>query len=143
MPETLTVITRIDEHGRMPKSRREEIATHLTLFAGGMMKATFGPVTRSDSQNRYWHGFVVRPIRETMLAAGLGPISHDALHAYFRDLYLEPTIETVNGVEKMIRPSTTKLSTTDFHYFCEAVKTDELVLRLGVVFPEPEESYAT
>ena len=141
MPKALTIKTQVDDDGHLPKEVRENIATYLTLFAGGDVQVTIGKPKRTISQNAHYHGFVIRPIHQKMIEVGLGPISHEALHCYFRDKYLSVTVEEVFGVEQVIQPSTTRLDSTEFHYFVEAIKNDEIVRQLGVVFPEPIGQY--
>jgi len=138
VPRKLTITTRLNDDARTTREVRRQIKEHMQFFKGKRVHIEIGPPSRSLDANAYYHGVIITNIHAAIISAGLGPVSHDALHAFFRDKYLPATVEQVFGEDKVMRPSTAKLNSTDFHYYVESIKTDEIVRQLDVHFPPPE-----
>jgi len=155
VPRALEFICTVSEDAKLPKKYIGWIRDHLKLFAGEEVAFKIGKPVRSLRANSFYHAAIIEPVRLAMLEAGLGaifmpdgstkPISHDAVHAYFRDKYLAPTTAVVFGNDVTVRATTTKLDSTEFHWFIEQIKMDEDVRELAVYFddvPSDLQSYS-
>jgi len=140
-------VTDVSEDGRLPKSRRDQIAGHLQLFAGGPVRIQIGRPKRSSRANRFYWRCVIGVVHEAMIDAGIGfmetndgiqMVTAEALHTLFKYKYLEPQTAVLFGDDVTLPPTTTTLDSTSFHYFIEQIKNDPQVRQLGVHFPEPD-----
>jgi len=83
--------------------------------------------TRSSQQNRlYWEllGLVSKETGN----------DKDDLHSFCVEKFLLPRIVTLNGIEKEVKATTTKLNTADFSYYFEQVQAF-FAVNLGIVLP--------
>lgn len=88
---------------------------------------------RSDNQNRYYWGVVVK-----MLCEELG-YSDEEMHEVLKQRFLMREKVQVAGVEYAIYGNTSSLSTTDFEDFLSKVRAWASI-DLGVFIPEPNEA---
>ena len=137
MPHALKFRTTVQEGGRLPKYRQKSIRSYLELCEGQEIEIRLGKPKRTTKANAfYWVG-VIAPIQAAAAEAGEA-VSAQALHEYFKAKYLPPATVGFCGDEVLIPPTTTQLDSTQFYDFIESVRTDDVVLQLGVVFDEPE-----
>lgn len=130
MPEPLILRSRVGQSGRLKSERvRRELRDYLRLYEGREVVIEVGPPKRTLTQNRYYWGFVIRPIVRAMREAGI-EASSAAVHAYFKEKFLHVEQEIVFGKRTVIEPTTTTLSTTEFDDYCEQIKNSGEVLHL-------------
>lgn len=150
MPKAMSFISRVDDHGHLPEHRREQIATYLTLFAGGEVQIKIGKPTRTNRANRYYWSCVIGPIHEAMIDAGVGfmetndgikMVTAEILHDVFKQKYLPVRTAVVFGKDVTLPPTTTELDQTEFSDYIERIKTDPQVRQLSPHFPEPENTF--
>ena len=83
--------------------------------------------TRSSQQNRlYWEllGLVSKETGN----------DKDDLHSFCVEKFLLPRVVTLNGIEKEVKATTTKLNTADFAEYFEQVQAF-FAVNLGIVLP--------
>ena len=150
MPRKITITTTVDEGGRLPKTRAEQIRGHLKLFAGSDVQITIGKPKRSTRANRYYWSCIIGAIHEAMIEAGVAfmetnegirMVTSEALHELFKERYLQPQPVVLFGDDVTLRPTTTTLDSTQFSDYIESIKTDPQVRQLSVHFPEPEDTF--
>ena len=139
MPRRLELIVSVDEDGNLPKMTRVHIGMYLSLYAGGEVQINLGPKKRSTRANSFYWRNIISPIRMALLESGQAH-SAEAIHEVFKRRYLDVTAETLFG-EEVARYTTTRLDSTEFYFYLEAIRTDEDVIALGVVFPEEETAF--
>ena len=151
MPTKETTTFRIDEAGKVqPRSRAEWLLKTwlprtLDLFSDGRVEIIVRRPTRSLGQNRYYWGYVIRPIRKALADAGY-TLSDKALHEHFKEVFLgvESSYEYVDKKTGEVHEvtetrSTTELDSTQFDRYVERIRHSELVRQLGVYLPRPDD----
>lgn len=136
MPRRFELLAQVDDDGRLARSIRVQIESYLGLYAGGEVAITLGPKKRSTAANRFYWSCIISPIRLALLESGQAH-SAEVIHEHFKRRYLDVTTEELFGYE-YARYTTTKLDSTQFHYYIEAIKHDEDVIALAVVFPDDD-----
>jgi len=91
-----------------------------------------GTGTRSDQQNRYYHGVVVR-----IIANECG-YDTETVHTYLRNMFLLVKKESFCGHEIAISRSTTGLTTAEFEDYTKQIR-EWASEKLGINIPLPNE----
>lgn len=152
MPRKITITTTVDDSGRLPKSRSDQIRNHLQLFAGSEIQITIGKPKRSTRANRWYWKCCIGRIHEAMIDAGVSfmetnngikMVTAEALHTYFKHKYLPVQAVVLFGEDVTLPPTTTTLDSTDFSDYIERIKTDSMVRQLSVHFEEPGDEWRT
>lgn len=144
MPKKVQKTFRVTDEGALrPRSKARWLREQIQLFGGGKVVITMERPTRSLAQNRFYWGYVIRPIRIAMLDAGI-EASSEAIHQHYKRKYLDPDIHemvdpTTGEVQSYRTYTTTNLSETDFHDYVELIKMDEAIRTLGAYIPDPGE----
>ncbi len=141
MPRRLELIAPVDADGKLPKATRVQIGMYLSLYAGGEVALTLGPKRRSTAANRFYWSCRIAPVRLALLESGQAH-SAEVIHEHFKRKYLDVTTEELFGRE-YARYTTTKMNETDFYYYMEAIRTDEDVIALAVVFPDDDPVFSS
>lgn len=90
--------------------------------------------TRSDLQNRYYWGVVLKYLSDET------GHTQEELHEIMKLRFLKPVAMIFNGVAYNIAPSTTKLNTGEFSTFIEQIR-DFASAELSCYIPSPDEYY--
>ena len=90
---------------------------------------------RSSKQNSYLWSGVYPAVRAHYKSEMLTDHIEEVWHEYFKDLFLEPKVSTVKGLQVSIYRSTTKLSASDFCDFIDQICAH--VADDGCVIPPP------
>jgi hypothetical protein len=145
MPEKRTHTIRLDDDGNVSQRDRflRWLGDSLELFADGRAVITIERPKRTLGQNRYYWGYIIRPIRRALRDAGYR-ITDEALHEHFKEMFLgvEGSYEYVDKETGEVHEitqgrSTTDLDQTQFDRYVEAIRTSELVRQLEVYLPRP------
>lgn len=154
MPQPLDITVSISMDGSLPQGVSRAVRDYLKLYAGGTVCIRISRPKRSTQANAYYWSQVIDPIWTAMLEAGVGqvetinpvtgestvsPLTQAAVHAYFKHKYLPVSLVQVGDVTVTREPTTTKLDSTQFSEYMDAIRTDELTLSLGVVFEDHDE----
>ena len=91
---------------------------------------------RSQEQNAYLWGVVYPTIQSAIQLSRGEHYSTDDLHEWFRDKFLPKKAITIKGETKVVRPSTTKLTTKEFGDYLDQVIM--FAAESGIVVPDPE-----
>ncbi|HYG66278.1 MAG TPA: hypothetical protein VD838_01415 [Anaeromyxobacteraceae bacterium] len=143
----------LDAEGRMPKTRATFLRRQMQLRAGKETRFCMGDPIRTGAQNRYYHGYLVRPTSLQLIDAGYmfervlptgetvpeSP-THGRVHDYFKAYGLGIGIVTVRGVDTIVPATTTELAVDEFLDYCERCRTSPLVEEAGIYLPEPGEA---
>lgn len=152
----LDITTFISEDGKIqdPGARRRLADVLSFRFAGRRARFRITEEKRTSAQNRFWWGAVVQTIFQAMLVTGsaqqvnaktgeITTITPQDIHDSLKGDYLPRRVVEVFGQEKVLAPTTTNLSVTEFSDFINAVENDERVRRLlayaGLEWPDPEQ----
>lgn len=140
MPHALTIRSEV-KGGRLSQRARRQIVGTLALYEGRDVEILIRTPKRSTQANAYLWAAVYPPIQAALAELGKA-LPCEALHEYFCRKYLPPAFRTLlNGEELVVRGKSSELGSTEFFDFVEAVRTDEMVLALGVVVDDPAPSY--
>jgi hypothetical protein len=141
MPRAITLRGTVDAEGRPSKALATRARDALRLYADGDVELVIRKPLRSLEANNYLWGVCYPLIQAGWSEAGKAyPV--DALHQYYAEKYLPPDFSVViNGETVVGRGRTSRLPSTEFYDFVEAIRTDETVLALGVVIPDPDPDY--
>ena len=137
MPRPLDIVTNVSDEGKINDTYRRIIAESLRMYAGSPVRLRLSPPRRSSRANAYYWAGIIQPIQVACADAGRA-VSGQALHEYFKQKYLPVETANVNGLDVVIPFSTSRLDSTSFSDFIESIRTDELVLELGVYFDDPQ-----
>ena len=138
MPRAFDHTVPVDSEGMLSRSFRQVVAGYLKLYAGGDVRVRFSKPIRSTKANSYYWGVVLEDVRMGMVDAGY---VRPAIwwHKEFKGRYLPMVTDvTFSGKETTHEPTTTKMDSTAFFEYVEAIKMDEEVLRAGIYIREPE-----
>ncbi len=140
MPQPIDTVIHVGEDGHLSSSARKMIADYIKQYAGGELWLRLSKPKRSSRANRWYWVAVIRPVRVALLDAGYTGITEDDVHRLFKGRYLG--VQTVDGDYGPItkEATTTKLDGSGFGDYIDRIRTDEMVLQLGVVIGEPDTS---
>lgn len=140
MPRALDISTTASEDGRLPKGVSRRIRDHLALFAGREVRIRISSPKRSTQANAYLWACVYPAIQQGLAESGTAA-SCEAIHEIMKSRYLPARVIEAMGESLVLPGSSADLDSTAFYSFVESIRTDEDVLALGVVIPDPEPSY--
>jgi len=135
MPKKIDWVCYVTPDGRLSRTKQEAFDRQIAMYADSNVRLQIGKPKRSSDANKYYW-YVIKTIQAAMAEAGYA-YSQKGLHKYFKEKYLSVEAEVVMGVSITHEPSTTRLDSTEFFYYVEAVKNDEAVLVLGINFDDP------
>ena len=86
-------------------------------------KITFGLYKgkHSAEQQGYYWGVVIPTIQAFIRESRGDDYSCDDIHEWYRDQFLPKRVVTIKGIEKVVRPSTSKLSVAEYSEYLELV----------------------
>ncbi len=135
MPTPLILRAEVRD-GHLSERARRQIANVLPLYEGKDVEVTIRPPKRSTRANALLWAGIYPPIQRALADSGRG-VSCEALHVHYAAKYLPPDFSVeIDGETVVGRGKTSKLDSTTFSDFIEAIKTDDMVLALGVVFED-------
>lgn len=147
MPRPLDITATV-ENGRLPDHTRQQIAAYLPLFEGREARVRISSPKRTTRANAFYWVAILDQVRRGLndagyafiqTASGPEPVTSEVLHEYFKARYLPTRTMVLMGKEIPLSPSTTKLDSTAFSDYIEAIKQDAYVLPLGIDFePVPD-----
>lgn len=143
MPRKQTAEFWLDENGQFrDRQAAKEFFAGLEMWAGKKVVIEYRSPPASNSARGYLHGVVIKTIREAMHEAGVTPLpSSKTLYEHFKAKYLPWKLVSVWGVEHWEPPSAADLDSTEFYWFVEAIRTDEIVTTLEIDIPDPDSQY--
>jgi hypothetical protein len=137
MPEKIDVIVPVKGR-KIDRDTARYLNESIGLFDEGELRILLERPTRTARANRYYWGAVLTPIRDRMQELGMQASTY-ALHTLFKRRYLTPRTEVVFGEDVTLEPTTTRLNQTEFFDYVEAIKNDEQVVALGIMFEDADE----
>lgn len=127
MPDRLVIHATVDASGRLDPFSSGQARHALKVRAGRKVKVTIEDPTRSTSANRYYWGFVIRPLRAALTAAGY-TLTDDEIHDWLARKHAGTVVViTPDGEEVRRRVSTAKMAADEFRAYIAAVETDPVV----------------
>jgi hypothetical protein len=131
--------------GRLPEREAKRIGAAIRKLDGKRIVVSIEEVkkTRSNQQNRYYWGCMVKLITDAFRDAG-NMVNAEDVHDFLKAEVgkLSQVLVTVDGEVFRGPGSTAKLTTTEFSNYIEAVKawaTDRLDLKI----PSPDEAFSS
>ena len=122
----------IPEDGKMKIRDRLRVARHIAaFFAGCKMVLILCAEKRTSAQNRYLFGQVIEPIKKAQLDVLGNAVKPIDVLDHYKELYIEPTVVTVCGVERLSYRSS-KLTRSEFQDFILKIESDPWVIKHGV-----------
>ncbi|MGF7219071.1 hypothetical protein GGR92_005251 [Spirosoma lacussanchae] len=137
MPKSLTTYGNITG-GKLSIVEREKFYQSLSAFADCEISLTVKALEpqRSNSQNRYYHGIVVKMIAEAMSEAYGEDVDVDEAHEHLKSMFNLRTIETANGYTVKMPGSTKRLSTVEFSTYVDKCRMWAAEF-FGINIPDP------
>lgn len=139
MPSQLDITIQHNPGTPIPGSVINQINAWALAYGGKQVRIRVGPPERSSAANRYYWPGVIAPIVEALHAVGYGRINSAMIHGHFKQKYLQPQINAMPVGIPITVYSSKELDSAQFTQFIEQIKTDEIVLRLGVRIETPTE----
>jgi hypothetical protein len=131
--------------GRLPERDARRVGEAIRKLSGKRVVVSVAEVkkTRSTLQNRYYWGCVVKLITDAFRDAG-NMVNSDDVHDFLKAEVgkLSQVLVTVEGEVFRGPGSTTKLTTTEFSNYIEAVKA-WAADRLDLKIPSPDEAFSS
>lgn len=130
-------------NGRLPEADARRIGEVIRKFDGKRVVISLSEVkkTRSSQQNRYYWSCVVRLITDAFRDAGNVVTAEDTHHFLKQHVgKLTQVLVTADGEVFRAPGSTTRLTTTEFSDYVEAVKAWAAEI-LSLQIPSPDEAH--
>lgn len=139
MPTQLDITIQHNPGTGLPANVHNQINAYVLAYSGKQVRIRVSPPERSSGANRYWWGFVVRPIIEAVRATGNDGYTGEMFHRQVNEATCTPEQITAPDGTIMRMYSSKKLDSAQFTARIEYVKNLEFVRRLGVRFETPQE----
>ncbi len=125
------------ENGAIEFASEEELLDYLASLGTASVNVSIKPhqASRSDKQNRYYFGVVVKGLSEYL------GYSKDEIHELLKHKFLHQwgSIETLDGLESIeFTKSTTVLTTTEMEKYLRDIR-EWASMKLNYYLPEPNE----
>lgn len=137
----MNTIISLVTNGKLNKVASAEISSILNQFEGKRIELIIKKARskRSDNQNRYYWGCVVKIVRQGLKDLGY-ILSSEETHDFLKDKFLDYELMSNNHGEEIgkIYKSTTELTKTEFGEYIEQIQIFAAEI-LNVTIPDPNQ----
>jgi hypothetical protein len=123
----------------LPANIHNQINSYALAYSGKLVRIRVGSPEASSGAKRYYWGFVLSPIIDSVRATGNDGYTKEMLHEECKVAFLDPTFVTgPDGKERRVY-TTKNMDQAKYMWYVESIKNLEWVKRLGTHFETLQE----